>query len=159
MPGMIKVAETFDIAEHDAQDPRPRSRTRCWTWRQAQIEVHRPKQTRTAWRCAIKAQAQHHPFAEKRGCEVTVFPATATADELLGFNPDGISYLQRHRRSLRLRNAAIEEAIRGGILGKRPLVWHLPGASIDGVGGGRGYRKLKYGHRGANHLPGDLQLA
>jgi carbamoyl-phosphate synthase small subunit len=82
------------------------------------------------------------------GCDLTVFPATATATEILAAKPDGIF----------LSNGPgdpegvpyVFETVRG-LLGKKPLFGICLGHQMLGLAlGGRTY-KLKFGHRGANH--------
>ena len=156
MRGMIKVAETFDIAQHIQKIKAYEIKNPVLDVCVKQIEVHRPKQTK--YRVALCDYGLKHNIIrslQKRGCEVTVFPATATADELLGFNPDGIM-LSNGPGDPKDCTYAIE-AIRG-ILGKRPLFGICLGHQLTALAAGADTGKLKYGHRGANHPVKDLSL-
>ena len=156
MRGIIKVAETFDLTEHI-------DRIKAYTIKNPvldvcvkQIEVHRPKQTRyRVALCDYGLKQNIIRSLQKRGCEVTVFPATATAEELLGFNPDGIM-LSNGPGDPKDCTYAIE-TIRG-ILGKRPLFGICLGHQLTALAAGADTGKLKYGHRGANHPVKDLNL-
>lgn len=88
------------------------------------------------------------------GCEVTVYPATTHADEILSRNYDGVllsngpgdpepvTYAQENIRQL---------------VGKTPLFGICLGHQLLGLAlGGRTY-KLKFGHRGGNHPVKDLR--
>ena len=90
----------------------------------------------------------------KTGCDVTVYPATTHADEILARNYDGVllsngpgdpepvTYAQDNIRHL---------------IGKIPVFGICLGHQLLGLAlGGRTY-KLKFGHRGGNHPVKDLR--
>lgn len=81
------------------------------------------------------------------GCKVTVVPGTATADEILALQPDGV-FLSNGPGDPEPLVYAIE-TIRN-LLGKKPIFGICLGQQLLGLAlGGKTY-KLKFGHRGAN---------
>jgi carbamoyl-phosphate synthase small subunit len=91
---------------------------------------------------------------QSRGCEVITFPATASAQELLQQEPDGI-LLSPGPGDPELLDYAVETA--KGIVGKVPVFGICLGNQVLARAfGGRTY-KLKFGHRGANHPVKDLR--
>lgn len=81
------------------------------------------------------------------GCRVTVVPASATAEEVLAMEPDGV-FLSNGPGDPAAVTYAID-SIRG-LLGKKPVFGICLGHQLLGLAlGGRTY-KLKFGHRGAN---------
>ena len=83
-----------------------------------------------------------------RGCEVTAFPATATAAELLERRPDGV-VLSPGPGDPELLDYAVETA--RGLIGRVPVMGICLGCQVLGLAfGGRTF-KLKFGHRGGNH--------
>jgi len=81
------------------------------------------------------------------GCRVTILPGTATADDVLARNPDGIFLSNGPGDPEPLHGA--QEAIRG-LLGKKPIFGICLGHQLLGLGCGAKTFKLKFGHRGAN---------
>jgi carbamoyl-phosphate synthase small subunit len=81
------------------------------------------------------------------GCRVTIVPGTATANEVLAHNPDGV-FLSNGPGDPEPLTYAID-TIRG-LIGKTPVFGICLGVQLLGLAfGGRTY-KLKFGHRGAN---------
>ena len=81
------------------------------------------------------------------GCRVTIVPGTATAEEILALNPDGV-FLSNGPGDPEPLTYAIE-TIRG-LLGKKPIFGICLGLQLLGLAfGGKTY-KLRFGHRGAN---------
>ena len=84
----------------------------------------------------------------KRGCEVTVVPASVTADEILQLSPDGIM----------LSNGPGDPAENTGIISELsklcksnvPIFGICLGHQLLALARGGETMKLKYGHRGAN---------
>ena len=88
-----------------------------------------------------------------RGCAVTAFPATASAEDILGRSPDGV-LLSPGPGDPELLDYAVETA--RGLIGRVPIMGICLGNQILGRAfGGRTF-KLKFGHRGANHPVRDL---
>jgi carbamoyl-phosphate synthase small subunit len=81
------------------------------------------------------------------GCRVTVVPGTATAEQILALNPDGV-FLSNGPGDPEPLTYAIETI--QGLLGKKPVFGICLGLQLLGLAfGGRTY-KLRFGHRGAN---------
>ncbi len=87
------------------------------------------------------------------GCRPIILPATATAEEVLAWNPDGILLSPGPGDPARLQ--PVVETVKG-VLGKKPLFGICLGNQLlcQAVGGTT--FKLKFGHRGANHPVKDL---
>lgn len=88
------------------------------------------------------------------GCRPIVLPATATADEVLAWNPDGILLSPGPGDPARL--PGVVNTVKQ-LLGVKPMFGICLGNQIlcQAVGG-RTY-KLKFGHRGSNHPVKDLE--
>jgi carbamoyl-phosphate synthase small subunit len=116
-----------------------------------------PEGTATAYRVAavdlgIKAAT---PLAmARRGCEVTVLPATVTAAEILALGPDGVFF----------SNGPGDPAAAGYAVGvvREVLARGLPtfgiclGSQLLGRALGLGTYKLRFGHRGVNQPVQDV---
>ncbi len=88
------------------------------------------------------------------GCDLTVVPATTTAEQVLEMNPDGI-FLSNGPGDPEPVTYAIR-TIRQ-LIGKKPIFGICLGHQLVGLAlGGRTY-KLKFGHRGGNHPVMHLQ--
>jgi carbamoyl-phosphate synthase small subunit len=81
------------------------------------------------------------------GCRVTILPGTATAEEVLALNPDGVFLSNGPGDPEPLHYA--QETIRG-VLGKKPIFGICLGHQLFGLACGAKTFKLKFGHRGAN---------
>lgn len=82
------------------------------------------------------------------GCDVTVVPATTTAEEILALNPDGVLLSNGPGDPAAVTGAI--ETVRG-LLGRKPLFGICLGHQILSLAVGASTYKLKFGHRGANH--------
>jgi len=92
-------------------------------------------------------------IVRKLGCNVTVVPCTATAKEILAYNPDGV-LLSPGPGNPELLDYAVYN-IRG-LIGYKPIMGICLGNQlIARAFGGKNF-KLKFGHRGGNHPVKDL---
>lgn len=80
-------------------------------------------------------------------CDVTVFPCTATAEEIMAYEPDGIM-LSNGPGDPAENTFAITQIKK--LLGKAPLFGVCLGHQLLALACGGQTVKLKYGHRGAN---------
>lgn len=101
--------------------------------------------------CGVKFNILRRFAAE--GVQSKVFPATASVDEIMSCNPDGILLSPGPGDPKRL--APVVETVKG-LLGKRPMFGICLGNQMlcQAVGGET--FKLKFGHRGSNHPVKDL---
>ena len=100
--------------------------------------------------------AKHNIVQElvSRGCEVTSFPATATAEEILAAHPDGIMLSNgpgnpEDNSEIIVELAKLCEA-------QIPMFGICLGHQLMALARGAHTTKLKYGHRGANQPVEDL---
>ncbi len=84
-----------------------------------------------------------------RGCEVTVVPAMTTADEVLGYKPDGV-FLSNGPGDPEPCDYAIR-AIRQLLACDVPLFGICLGHQLLALASGASTEKMKFGHHGANH--------
>ncbi|SMC25175.1 carbamoyl-phosphate synthase small subunit [Desulfacinum hydrothermale DSM 13146] len=90
---------------------------------------------------------------ERCGCQVLVFPATASPEEILATQPDGI-FLSNGPGDPAAVTYGIETVRK--LLGTKPMFGICLGHQLMGLAlGGRTF-KLKFGHRGANQPVKDL---
>ncbi|MDA0799307.1 MAG: glutamine-hydrolyzing carbamoyl-phosphate synthase small subunit [Chloroflexi bacterium] len=88
-----------------------------------------------------------------RDCQVSVLPATATADEVLALNPDGVVFSPGPGDPV--HNGLTVETAKA-IIDRVPTLGICLGHQIIARALGAGTYKLKFGHRGANHPVQDL---
>ncbi len=90
----------------------------------------------------------------KRGCEVTIYPAHTTAEEILAAHPDGIM-LSNGPGDPKECTAIIAE-IRKLYDSNVPIFAICLGHQLMALATGADTHKMKYGHRGGNHPVKDL---
>ncbi|RCS50541.1 carbamoyl-phosphate synthase small subunit [Bremerella cremea] len=88
------------------------------------------------------------------GCKVTVLPGTASPEEVLSHNPDGI-FLSNGPGDPEPLTGPIETI--QGLLGKKPIFGICLGHQLLSLACGAKTFKLKFGHRGANQPVLDIQ--
>ena len=91
---------------------------------------------------------------KKRGCKITVFTATATAEEVLNVNPD-LVFLSNGPGDPEDLDFVVENVKK--IVGKKPIVGICLGHQLLALTLGGKTTKLKFGHRGCNHPVKDLE--
>ena len=89
----------------------------------------------------------------ERYCEVTVVPATTSAEEILGYEPDGVM-LSNGPGDPQDAYYVVETVQE--LLGKVPIFGICLGHQMLGLACGADTYKLKFGHRGGNHPVKDL---
>jgi carbamoyl-phosphate synthase small subunit len=99
----------------------------------------------------MKWNIARHLFDQ--GCRVTVLPGTASANEVLALNPDGV-FLSNGPGDPEPLAYAIETI--QGVLGKTPVFGICLGHQLLALACGARTFKLKFGHRGANQPVMDL---
>ena len=97
--------------------------------------------------CGIKLQ--HHPPASTAcGCNVTVVPYNATAEQILALRPDGL-FLSNGPGDPEDVPEVIELVRR--LRGKLPIFGICLGHQMISLAYGARTYKMKFGHRGGNH--------
>ncbi|HJP31642.1 MAG TPA: glutamine-hydrolyzing carbamoyl-phosphate synthase small subunit [Candidatus Latescibacteria bacterium] len=137
------------------------AKARAWEGLEG-VDLARSVTCDTAYEVAPEGDCRHHvvafDYGIKRniincllaqGCRVTVVPATTSADEALGLNPDGI-FLSNGPGDPRPLGYAIDTARQLVERADRPIFGICLGHEILGLALGAKIYKLKFGHRGAN---------
>lgn len=91
----------------------------------------------------------------RRGCQVTVYPAHTSAEEIIRSSPDGI--MLSNGPGNPETNTAIIEEIRKLYDTDIPIFAICLGHQLMALANGGATYKLKYGHRGGNHPVKDLE--
>ena len=90
------------------------------------------------------------------GCDVTVMPATATADEVLAHNPDGV-FLSNGPGDPAATGEYAVPMIRDVIAADKPVFGICLGHQMLALALGGRTKKMATGHHGANHPVKDLE--
>lgn len=93
----------------------------------------------------------------QRGCQVTVYPALTTAEEIIASKPDGIM-LSNGPGDPKECTSIIEE-IRKLYQTDIPIFAICLGHQLMALANGADTHKMKYGHRGGNHPVKDLETS
>lgn len=99
----------------------------------------------------VKANILRH--FQKRGCKLTVFPATATAEEVLAVNPDLVFLSNGPGDPADLKEIVMNVK---KLIEKKPVVGICLGHQLLAIALGGTTGKLKFGHRGCNHPVKDI---
>ncbi|NLK96017.1 MAG: glutamine-hydrolyzing carbamoyl-phosphate synthase small subunit [Clostridiales bacterium] len=91
---------------------------------------------------------------KKRGCKLTVFPASVSAEEILAIDPD-LVFLSNGPGDPEDLPEAIENIRK--LIGKKPITGICLGHQLLALALGGETKKLKFGHRGCNHPVKDLE--
>jgi carbamoyl-phosphate synthase small subunit len=91
----------------------------------------------------------------KRGCDVTIYPALTTAEEILADKPDGI--MLSNGPGDPKECVEIIEEIKKMYNSEVPIFAICLGHQLMALACGGDTKKMKYGHRGANHPVKDLK--
>ncbi len=91
----------------------------------------------------------------ERGCQVTIYPALTSAEEILGDNPDGIM-LSNGPGDPKECTFIIKE-IKKLYDSDVPIFAICLGHQLMALATGGDTHKMKYGHRGGNHPVKDLR--
>lgn len=145
-----KITSTLDNLEKDLEEIRNykiKDAVKSVSQKEVTVEkAENPKCNVALWDFGEKAKIQHELL--KRGCNVTVFPCTATAEEILAINPDGI--MLSNGPGDPAENVEIIENLKLLCEKKIPTFGICLGHQLLALAKGATTEKLKYGHRGAN---------
>lgn len=90
----------------------------------------------------------------KRGCEVYVFPATSSAEDILAINPDGIMLSNGPGDP---KDCVEQINVIKILMTKKPIFGICLGHQLTALANNADTEKLKYGHRGCNHPVKDIE--
>lgn len=110
------------------------------------VNAENPKCNVALWNFGAKSKIVN--ALTERGCNVTAFPATATAEEILAINPDGIMLSDGPGDPK--ENAEIIENLKALCEKKIPMFGIGLGHQLLALAKGADTEKLHYGHRGAS---------
>jgi carbamoyl-phosphate synthase small subunit len=91
----------------------------------------------------------------KRGCNVTIFPALTSPQEIIASRPDGI--MLTNGPGDPAENIEVIENLKELFKSNIPVFGICLGHQLSALANGGKTAKLKYGHRGANHPVKDLK--
>jgi carbamoyl-phosphate synthase small subunit len=124
-----------------------------WIWGKGYGRLAAPKHHVVAVDYGIKRNILR--LLADHGCRVTVVPATATAEDILGHKPDGV-FLSNGPGDPAATGEYAVPAIKGVIDAGVPLFGVCLGHQMLGIALGGETMKMHQGHHGANHPVKDL---
>jgi carbamoyl-phosphate synthase small subunit len=119
-----------------------------WKWGQGYAENAQAKHRVVAIDYGCKLNILRH--LSERGCEVTVVPATSTAEEIFALNPDGV-FLSNGPGDPAATAAYAVPVIQAILAKNIPLFGICLGHQLLALALGGKTTKMHQGHRGANH--------
>ncbi len=125
-----------------------------WSW----PEGHKPRETEGLRVVAIDYGAKRNILRclASAGCDVTVLPATATAEDVLALNPEGV-FLSNGPGDPAATGEYAVPMIRGVLERDVPVFGICLGHQMLALALGAKTVKMNHGHHGANHPVKDLQ--
>ncbi len=154
---LASARKVRSISETDYVEKVTTAEQSRWTIGESELSFRAPAARPEQWTlAAIDYGVKHNILRKLRDLGATVirFPATATAEEVLAVNPDGI-LLSNGPGDPALLDYAVKTV--KGLLGKKPIFGICLGHQLLGQALGGKTFKLKFGHRGANHPVQDLR--
>ncbi|MCI6914689.1 MAG: carbamoyl phosphate synthase small subunit [Lachnospiraceae bacterium] len=158
MRGMITTDENYDLK-------RVLEKIRCWKMGHVVLDVTcKEKKTYpgAVGGCGYKVALVDLGVKKaiiknltKRGCTVTVYPAETSAEEIIADAPDGIMLSNGPGDPKDNKKTIIE--IQKLFQTKIPIFAICLGHQLLALANGADTKKMKYGHRGANHPVKDLK--
>jgi carbamoyl-phosphate synthase small subunit len=127
---------------------------RCWTLGRGYEVLKTPRHHVVA----MDFGAKHNILRclASAGCRVTVVPATATAEEILGHKPDGV-FLSNGPGDPAATGTYAVPTIQALIESGHPIFGICLGHQLLALALGAKTEKMHFGHRGANHPVKDLK--
>jgi len=156
MYGMITTNESYNLDEvitklHNHKSEDVVQKVTC-----SETSIVKPE-TETKYKVALLDFGTKKNIAAslaKRGCEVTIYKASTSAEEILHTNPDGI--MLSNGPGDPAANIAIIQEVKKLYDNNTPIFAICLGHQLMALATGAQTEKLKYGHRGANHPVKDL---
>jgi carbamoyl-phosphate synthase small subunit len=145
--------EGMDLAKEVTTGQTYRWDETSWAWGKGYGRLEAPQHHVVAVDYGIKRNILR--LLADHGCRVTVVPATATGEEILAYDPDGV-FLSNGPGDPAATGEYAVPAIRAVVESGKPLFGICLGHQMLGLALGGKTRKMHQGHHGANHPVKDL---